>query len=122
VATGERAGGQDRRLRLSVAYSDSAAKARDALARMLAQAQARAPFETRGDLTLTMLRNSVVYLIRGNVLARAVNVGRKNVPLASLVVVLDEDLERRVPLGPHAVPEGVPGKRGHAIRKPTRRK
>jgi hypothetical protein len=122
VATGERDRGQDRRLRLTVAYSDSTAKARDALAWMLAQTQARVSLVARpGDLVLATLRNSAIYLIRGNAVARAVNVGRNKLPLASLVPVLDEDLERRVPPGPHAVPKGVPNKRGEAIRKPPRR-
>jgi hypothetical protein len=117
VATGERDRGQDRRLRLSVAYSDSTAKARDAFAWMLAQTQARVSLVAGGDLVFATLRNSAIYLIRGNAVARAVNVGRNKLPLASLVPVLDEDLERRVPPGPHAVPKGVPNKRRQAIRK-----
>jgi hypothetical protein len=99
VAAGEDADREDRRLRLSVAYSDSATKARDALAWMLAQAPARAPFEAHGGLTVAMLRNSAMYLIRGNTLARALNVGRDNVQLESLVPVLDEDMEHRAQNG-----------------------
>jgi len=100
MATGERADGQDRRLRVSIAYSDSEAKARDALAWMLAQTQARVSFVARGSLAFATLRNAAVYMIRDNALMRAVNVGRNNVELASMVPVLDENLQRSRRPGP----------------------
>ncbi len=98
VATGEREGGKDRRLRLSVAYSDSAEKARDAIAWMLAQTQTRVSLEVQsGDLAVAALRNSALYLIRDNAVVRVHNVGRNNVQLSSLVPVLDQNMERRMP-------------------------
>ena len=93
VATGEEERGKDRRVRLSVAYSDSVAKARDAIAWMLAQTQARVSLEARsGDLALAALRNSALYLIRDNAITRVLNVGRDNVQLSSLVPVLDPNM------------------------------
>ena len=121
VATGERDRGQDRRLRLSVAYSDSETKARDALAWMLAQTQARVELVARDGLAFATLRNSAVYMIRGNALTRAVNVGRNKLQLASLVPVLDENLQRLGRPGPDPVPHGVTEKRREAIRQRPRR-
>ena len=121
VATGERDRGQDRRLRLSVAYSDSAAKARDALAWMLAQTQARVKLVARDGLAFATLRNSALYMIRGNAVTRAVNVGRNKLPLASLVPVLDENLQRLGRPGPETVPHGVTGKRRKTTRQMPRR-
>ncbi len=97
VATGERDRAKDRRLRLSAAYSDSAVQARDAFAWMLAQTRARVSLMARpGDLALATLRNSAMYLIRGNALVRAVNVGRNPMQLSSLVPFLDRNLKRQV--------------------------
>jgi hypothetical protein len=97
VATGEEERGTDRRLRLSVAYSDSVAKARDAIAWILAQTQARVSLETgSGDLALASLRNSALYLIRDNAITRVLNVGRDNVQLSSLVPVLDPNMVHSV--------------------------
>ena len=95
-----RADGQDRRLRVSIAYSDSEAKARDALAWMLAQTQGRVSLVARAGLAFAILRNAAVYMIRDNALMRAVNVGRNNVELASMVPVLDENLQRSRRPGP----------------------
>jgi len=92
MATGERADGQDRRLRVSVAYSDSEARARDALAWMLAQTQGRVSLVARAGLAFAILRNAAVYMIRDNALIRAVNVGPDKVDLASMVPVLEENL------------------------------
>ena len=121
MATGERDRGRDRRLRLSVAYSDSEKKARDALAWMLAQTQARVSLESRNGLAFATLRNSALYMIRGNALTRAVNVGRDKLPLASLVPVLDENLQRLGRPGPDPVPHGVTDKRRKTIRSTPRR-
>lgn len=123
VGTGESGRGKDRRLRLSVAYSDSAAKARDAIAWMLAQTPARVSLEVRsGDLAVAALRNSGLYLIRDNAVIRVHNVGRHHVQLSSLVPVLDRNMERRVQnrvaVSTKRRKDLVRGRRGLASRPP----